>query len=1626
MKVNFYYSCWHYHFLKRGALLNQCIFITSRLDQNHGGLTVSLLNKIYILNEELNIKPIILTFHLDWKYNAIEEEIINRYDLEGKAIFFNMNEYFKNKPTSSPKIKYKLEPEASLTKRVINSKKIEYYLQSEKLYNVKLVDKKIREIEKYSKGSVIEKVKLDNEESLFSISYYENGFLKKENLYRSDQSLFESRIYENKDGKDGIANITLFGEQEMHFQSFEELKVYFISLFIKSDITYLIGEARSIDDAILSIKDERVRKIFMTHSIHIRPGTDIIRQGNRAVLHRLNEIDGLVLLTETQKADIIKRFGYRTNYFVIPHAIDTKLITREKIKNKVVMVTRLHEEKRINQAIIAFKQVIEYHPNAMLHIYGEGKERNQLQSLIEELGLEDNVKLEGYARNIDQELQSAECTLLTSLYEGFALVVQESIANGTAVISYDMKYGPSDMIQDAKNGYLVEDGNIDQLANRISVFLSKNEKEKKIFSDYALEKAQNYSYSKFAENWEHLFNETKKQHEVYQPSVKLTEVTLKNKVYQILMRVNLNTKGIHNPKFEAIFYKRSSLKNKENVKYFKQNKKVTKISNNVFDIFTEFDYKLFDSNDIYDLSIEIQDNTQYHNIRVGNNRNKINLKKIRTNFVVPYFTKDYGNISFDFKPVRVKKIKFDWVRRNAKKVNAIYNVPKSLLQYNLNKDNKLLKYQNLKQLHPVMKKNGEYYLNLAKLAVELEKWEEALHYINKSIDNGLENVASVYYIKSKIFKKLNRKKETIQCLNKYIELNNQDTIVLNELASLEIEEREFTKAKSHLNQILSHDPNNSVTKQKLKICLENLEEYQLVIELLENDLIKEPNNAQTILDLSNAYLKINGIEMAMKYLEKYVSIKPHDTEYAIKLIHYFEDLNEKDKAIFYYSKMLNTELLNLTNDELTSYFYRKGQLEHDLNRLNDANESYKKVLQYSEDPSLQKWGIGYMHEKSGYYSRAIEAYNIYLKENNNAEIQFKVATLFKKIGEIESAIEHFEKALELDKVKSPWFYQLALCYEELENYEKAVTAYENAIIRQQTHRPNNYRRLAYVLEKIGKHEEALDSYREAELFRKPSYMSDAAYKKHLESISVRYAENYNYYEIDEEMIFYESMGGAGIIGNPAAMFDYLFNNHTYKSYTHIWVINSFENIPTHMRDKSNIIFVKKNSDAYLKYITKAKYLICNSTFSDYVVRKPKQKYLQTTHGIFYKTVGRDSNGSKLGVAGSTRNLLQATHIIAPNQFMVDKQKSAYSIGGIHLGDVAKVGYPRIDTTLNANETQKNKIKKRLEIKNNKGVVLYAPTWRGETKDSNGFDINKLIYDLKALSKIDANILFRGHSITKSLLKNVTFPENIIIPPDDISTNHLMSIVDVLISDYSSVFFDFIPTKKPIVHYVYDIEEYTNVRGLNLSIDELPGYIAKNTISLVDAVEYGLKHPEPSEKYLKAKERFCPYDFGKSSEHVAKWFFKNDTSKVDIISKDKYKGKALFLIGKLTNTEKIDQLISNVISKTKEGNIASLSLKKGIINEPLKANQILSLESDVNLLAHAGPMVKTLEEIIAIRDIENSKKIRNKNTRKLYERAYQREKRRLFGDIKFDYIYNHENDIAYWKSLCEVMNIKSYD
>src|SRR5699024_11795377 len=105
-----------------------------------------------------------------------------------------------------------------------------------------------------------------------------------------------------------------------------------------------------------------------------------------------------------------------------------------------------------------------------------------------------------------------------------------------------------------------------------------------------------------------------------------------------------------------------------------------------------------------------------------------------------------------------------------------------------------------------------------------------------------------------------------------------------------------------------------------------------------------------------------------------------------------------------------------------------------------------------------------------------------------------------------------------------------------------------------------------------------------------------------------------------------------------------------------------------------------------------------------------------------------------GVAGSTRNLLQATHIIVPNDFMAEKQPKSYSIKDIHSGQIAKIGYPRIDITINASKEFKQQLSKKLTLNPEKKTVFYSTTWRGSSKSSNRFDSNKLICVLKMFVK----------------------------------------------------------------------------------------------------------------------------------------------------------------------------------------------------------------------------------------------------------------------------------------------------
>lgn len=843
----------------------------------------------------------------------------------------------------------------------------------------------------------------------------------------------------------------------------------------------------------------------------------------------------------------------------------------------------------------------------------------------------------------------------------------------------------------------------------------------------------------------------------------------------------------------------------------------------------------------------------------------------------------------------------------------------------------------------------------------------------------------------------------------------------SQLSLLAYRQKLWKESLKHINVAIQlTDENTAIRFKKHKAdTLIKLGELEEATSCLESYLSVMPNDAGVQLELASLYTNRRQWQESADSFESYLKLQPKDPFANYKLGNCYLELNRFDRAGIYYKHAIDNINPKSTDLPIAQIYYKLGFTQLKNNEDAQATKSFTKAIKNDQDLNSQRFGIGVFHEHFKQWEYAVSAYNNEIEGNGkDAELLFKLAVLLDKLSKPEQALSYYKNALKIDRIQSKWHYRLANCFEQLADYQNAAKWYKSAIVRQQYHSPGNYRRLGFALKQLGQLEEAVESFMEAELFQRPSAINKNFHNKQIKNPEVRYAISYEHYQVNKKMIFYESLSGGRMMGNPYAIFEHVFNDSKFKEFTHVWVVRSFKVIPDELRNIDNLIFVKRESDAYFRYIASAKYLICNSTFEDYVVRKPEQLYLQTSHGIFYKTVGRDSTGNPVGVAGSTRNLLQATHIIVPNEFMAKKQPKSYSIKNINSGKIAKIGYPRIDVTLNASDNLKNQIASKLKLNQTKKSVFYAPTWRGSNKSSNRFDSTKLIEDLKMLSKLDANIIFRGHTITNSLLKEAQFPDNIILPTPDIQTNEILSITDVLISDYSSVFFDFIPTERPIVHYLYDLEEYTKERGLNLTEHELPGTIAKSSKQLLESVESSLKQNKPSSHYLEVKDRFCSYDDGKSTERTVRWFFYGNNKDIHYVEEEKISNSHLYLGGTLSNKSRLPELMTELNELKQHDYTVSIMLKKKLTQDSDKLSLLKNLNPNINLLAHAGRMPATPEENAAISYFNKNEEFANKRMNNAYLRAFKRESRRLFGDSQFDYVSNYEKNSNYWSGVAD--------
>ena len=273
--------------------------------------------------------------------------------------------------------------------------------------------------------------------------------------------------------------------------------------------------------------------------------------------------------------------------------------------------------------------------------------------------------------------------------------------------------------------------------------------------------------------------------------------------------------------------------------------------------------------------------------------------------------------------------------------------------------------------------------------------------------------------------------------------------------------------------------------------------------------------------------------------------------------------------------------------------------------------------------------------------------------------------------------------------------------------------------------------------------------------------------------------------------------------------------------------------------------------------------------------------LETWHGTPLKRLAFDLND----VVGCVSNYKDKfyrqkenwDYLLSDNPFSTEKFQSCFMYP---KEKILEYGYPANDPLYAPDrEERARKIKEKLGIPVDKKVIMYAPTWR----DDNYYEIGQFKFDLDLdVNRLEKEfgdeyvLLLRLHYLVVEALDMSKYGEFAVNGSayDDVTDLYL--ITDILITDYSSVFFDFANLKRPVLYYTYDLERYRDVlHGFYLSMeDDLPGPMLLTNDEVVDAIKNIDQIQEKyKDRYEEFYNRFCCIDDGHATERVVNKIFK---------------------------------------------------------------------------------------------------------------------------------------------------------
>ena len=491
--------------------------------------------------------------------------------------------------------------------------------------------------------------------------------------------------------------------------------------------------------------------------------------------------------------------------------------------------------------------------------------------------------------------------------------------------------------------------------------------------------------------------------------------------------------------------------------------------------------------------------------------------------------------------------------------------------------------------------------------------------------------------------------------------------------------------------------------------------------------------------------------------------------------------------------------------------------------------------------------------------------------------------------------------------------------------------------------------------------------------------------------------------VDEKAVLFESQHGNEISGNVFYLLKEFALSPDYKDYK-IYVScrgKSKDKIRSILDNYSikNVKFVSVYSFSYMKAVACAKYLVNDNTFLPFFTKREEQVYLNTWHGTPLKTLGRSIKNGTSTIGNTQKNFVFADYLLYPNRYTMEHMVEDYMLANIAQNKILLAGYPR--NTAFLNEARGNEIKATLEP--GKKVYAYMPTWRGVigVKNEEGDALLRAYLEEWDKTLADDEVLYVNlHPVAVKSLDFSSFSK-IKKFPTEYETYDFLNCADCLVTDYSSVFYDFAISKRKIVLFTYDEEQYFEDRGVYKPLSALPFPKVKTVTELINELRAPKQYDDAD--FLK---EYCTYDNINASKDILKLIIKGDISDtIEVLPMpDNHKPNVLLHAGNLDRngvTTSVYNLLSTLDREKNNYYICFPSLyekrhfetvaalPEGVGYMPMHGGMNLSVFKD--LVFHAFlAMCFLRKKFINVRFIA-----------RLLKDDWQYEIRRLFGGARID-------------------------